>query len=93
MKIVLVFGGAPITVGYWSITGPAGEGTLTPFSLDPANAELVAAFLAKNYNTNDGFAAKRTNTRLSGRAFLFGVDLRSLVVVAPVYDILAVLTP
>ena len=32
------------------VTGPAGEGTLTPFSFDPANVELVATFL-KNYNT------------------------------------------
>ena len=64
MKTVLVFGGASIKVGYWSITGPAGEGTLTPFSFDPANVELVATFLAKNYNTNDRFAAERTNTRL-----------------------------
>lgn len=93
MKTVLVFGGVPITVGYWSITGPAGEGTLTTFSLDTANAELVAALLAKNYNTNDGFAAKRTNIRLKGRAFLFGVDLRSLVGIAPASDFLAFLAP
>tara|TARA_Y100001954_G_scaffold81644_1_gene89766 strand:+ start:1079 stop:1333 length:255 start_codon:yes stop_codon:yes gene_type:complete len=48
MKTALIFGGAPITVGYWPVTGPAVEGTLTPLILDPANAELVTAFLAKN---------------------------------------------
>ena len=58
MKTLLVSGGAPITVEYCSITGPAGEGTRMPFSPYPANAELIAAFRAKNYNTNDGFAAK-----------------------------------
>ena len=42
------------------------SGTTIP---DPAKAELVAAFRAKNYNTNDGFAAERTNTRPKGRAF------------------------
>ena len=54
MKTVLVSGDALVTDEYWSITGPAGEGTLMTFSpdpaKDPANAELVAAFKATGYN-------------------------------------------
>lgn len=49
----LVGGDALVTDEFWSITGAAGEGTLMTFGpdprLDPANAELVAAFRAENY--------------------------------------------
>lgn len=54
MKTVLVSGDALVTDEFWSITGPAGEGTLMTFSPDPAknpgNAKLVAAFKATGYN-------------------------------------------
>lgn len=44
----LMGGDALVTLEYWSITGPAGEGTLMTFSPDPrknpANAELVKYF-------------------------------------------------
>ena len=50
MKTVLVSGDALVTDEYWSITGPAGEGTLMTFSLDPANKDLVAALKATGYN-------------------------------------------
>ncbi len=54
MKTVLVSGDALVTDEYWSITGPAGEGTLMTFSpdpaKDPANKDLVAAFKATGYN-------------------------------------------
>lgn len=54
MSTVLVSGDALVTDEYWSITGPAGEGTLMTFSPDPAkdpkNAKLVAAFKATGYN-------------------------------------------
>jgi branched-chain amino acid transport system substrate-binding protein len=53
MKTILVSGDALVTDEYWSITGPAGEGTLMTFSpdpaKDPANAKLVAAFKATGY--------------------------------------------
>jgi branched-chain amino acid transport system substrate-binding protein len=53
MKTVLISGDALVTDEYWSITGPAGEGTLMTFSPDPAkepaNAKLVAAFKATGY--------------------------------------------
>ena len=93
MKTVLVSGGSPITVEYWSVTGPAGKGTLAQISLDQANAEMLADFRAKNYNTNDGCTGKRTNTQSKGRAFLFDVDLRSLAGVASASNSLAFLTP
>ena len=72
-----LFGGAPITVEYWSITDLQAKAA-DAFSPNPANAELVAAFRAKNYNTSDGFAA---NDKHSAKrpGVLFGVDLRSLV--------------
>ena len=53
MKTVLMGGDALVTEEYWSITGPAGEGTLMTFSPDPrknpANADLVRYFRAQNY--------------------------------------------
>ena len=53
MKTVLVSGDALVTDEFWSITGPAGEGTLMTFSPDPAkipgNAKLVAEFKAKGF--------------------------------------------
>jgi len=58
MKTVLISGDALVTDEYWSITGPAGEGTLMSFSPDPAkeaaNAKLVAAFKATGY-TPEGY--------------------------------------
>jgi branched-chain amino acid transport system substrate-binding protein len=58
MKTVLISGDALVTDEYWSITGPAGEGTLMTFSPDPAkeaaNAKLVAAFKATGY-TPEGY--------------------------------------
>ncbi len=58
MSTVLVSGDALVTDEYWSITGPAGEGTLMTFSPDPAkdpkNAKLVAAFKATGY-TPEGY--------------------------------------
>lgn len=51
MKTILVSGDALVTDEYWSITGPAGEGTLMTFSPDPRKnpvaAPVVAAFRAK----------------------------------------------
>jgi branched-chain amino acid transport system substrate-binding protein len=53
LKTVLVGGDALVTDEFWAITGAAGEGTLMTFGpdprLDPANAELVAAFRADKY--------------------------------------------
>ncbi|GAB4353309.1 MAG: hypothetical protein Kow006_18350 [Gammaproteobacteria bacterium] len=53
MDAVLMSGDALVTDEYWSITGPAGEGTLMTFSPDPArNPEakpIVDKFLAINY--------------------------------------------
>ena len=51
MATVLMGGDALITQEYWSITGPAGEGTLMTFSPDPrknpAAAEVVKRFKDK----------------------------------------------
>jgi len=51
MDAVLMGGDALVTQEYWSITGPAGEGTLMTFSPDPrknpAAAEVVARFEEK----------------------------------------------
>jgi branched-chain amino acid transport system substrate-binding protein len=51
MDTILMGGDALITQEYWSITGPAGEGTLMTFSPDPrknpAAAEVVARFKEK----------------------------------------------
>jgi branched-chain amino acid transport system substrate-binding protein len=53
LKTILVGGDALVTDESWSITGPAGEGTLMTFGpdprLDPKNADLVAAFRADKY--------------------------------------------
>ena len=52
MKTVLMSGDALVTDEFWSITGPAGEGTLMTFSPDPRKnpgaANLVKTFRAKN---------------------------------------------
>ncbi|MBF0562491.1 MAG: branched-chain amino acid ABC transporter substrate-binding protein [Alphaproteobacteria bacterium] len=54
LKTVLMGGDALVTNEYWSITGPAGEGTLMSFSpdprKDPRNAALVARFKAGGYD-------------------------------------------
>ena len=42
MNTVLVSGDALVTDEYWSITGPAGEGTLMTFSPDPRKNERAA---------------------------------------------------
>ena len=51
MDTILVSGDALVTDEYWSITGPAGEGTLMTFSPDPRKnpeaAPLVEKFRAK----------------------------------------------
>jgi branched-chain amino acid transport system substrate-binding protein len=51
MDAVLMGGDALVTQEYWSITGPAGEGTLMTFSPDPrknpAAADVVARFKEK----------------------------------------------
>jgi branched-chain amino acid transport system substrate-binding protein len=51
LPTVLMGGDALITLEYWSITGPAGEGTLMTFSPDPrknpAAAEVVKRFKEK----------------------------------------------
>ena len=51
MDAILMGGDALITQEYWSITGPAGEGTLMTFSPDPrknpAAAQVVARFKDK----------------------------------------------
>ena len=51
LDAILMGGDALITQEYWSITGPAGEGTLMTFSPDPrknpAAAEVVARFKEK----------------------------------------------
>jgi branched-chain amino acid transport system substrate-binding protein len=58
MKTVLISDDALVTDEYWSITGPAGEGTLMTFSSDPArdpaNAKLVASFKEAHY-TPEGY--------------------------------------
>jgi len=52
MDTVLMGGDALVTQEYWSITGPAGEGTLMTFSPDPrknpAAADVVARFKEKD---------------------------------------------
>ena len=54
MKAQLISGDALVTEEFWSITGPAGEGTLMSFSPDarkfPAAAEVVKKFEAKGIN-------------------------------------------
>ncbi|MCF8507007.1 MAG: branched-chain amino acid ABC transporter substrate-binding protein [Caulobacter sp.] len=49
LKAVLVSGDALVSLDYWSITGPAGEGTLMTFSPDPAripaNKDIVEKFV------------------------------------------------
>ncbi len=51
MDTILMGGDALVTQEYWSITGPAGEGTLMTFSPDPrknpAAAEVVDRFKEK----------------------------------------------
>jgi branched-chain amino acid transport system substrate-binding protein len=53
MTSVFVGGDSLVTEEFWSITGPAGEGTLMTFGPDPrlapANAALVASFRAQKY--------------------------------------------
>jgi len=50
---LLVGNDAMVTDEFWSITGPAGEGTLITFTpdprLDPANAQLVQFFRSRRY--------------------------------------------
>jgi len=46
MDTVLVSGDALVTDEYWSITGPAGEGTLMTFSPDPRKNEEAAPVVA-----------------------------------------------
>ncbi|AEV38525.1 Leu/Ile/Val-binding protein-like protein [Pseudovibrio sp. FO-BEG1] len=46
MDTILVSGDALVTDEYWSITGPAGEGTLMTFPPDPRNNEEAAAVVA-----------------------------------------------
>lgn len=47
MKTVLVSGDALVTDEYWSITGPAGEGTLMTFSPDPRKNASAAPIVKK----------------------------------------------
>ena len=47
MQTVLVSGDALVTDEYWSITGPAGEGTLMTFSPDPRKNEKAAPVVEK----------------------------------------------
>jgi branched-chain amino acid transport system substrate-binding protein len=53
VSTVLVGADSLVTDEFWSITGPAGEGTLLTFGpdprLNPANAALVQAFRAARY--------------------------------------------
>ena len=53
MDTILISGDALVTDEYWSITGPAGEGTLMTFSPDPRKApgaaELVEKFRADGF--------------------------------------------
>lgn len=53
LKATLMGGDALVTEEYWSITGPAGEGTLMTFSPDPARNPIakpvVARFLKQGY--------------------------------------------
>ena len=54
LKTVLMGGDALDDPAFWSITGPAGQGTLMTFGPDatknPANAKLVAWFKSQNYD-------------------------------------------
>ncbi|MBD8890324.1 branched-chain amino acid ABC transporter substrate-binding protein [Roseibium litorale] len=59
MDTILVSGDALVTDEYWSITGPAGEGTLMTFSPDPrknAEAKPVVEALEKAGKTAEGYA-------------------------------------
>ena len=47
MDTVLVSGDALVTDEYWSITGPAGEGTLMTFSPDPRKNPVAAPIVEK----------------------------------------------
>ena len=47
MDTILMGGDALITQEYWSITGPAGEGTLMTFSPDPRKNPAAAGVVAK----------------------------------------------
>jgi branched-chain amino acid transport system substrate-binding protein len=47
MNTVLVSGDALVTDEYWSITGPAGEGTLMTFSPDPRKTPLAAPLVER----------------------------------------------
>lgn len=53
LKTILIGGDALVTEEFWSITGPAGEGTLMTFSPDPrlvpGNETLVKYFRDQNY--------------------------------------------
>ncbi len=53
LKTILIGGDALVTEEFWSITGPAGAGTLMTFGpdprLDPGNAALVKAFRDAKY--------------------------------------------
>lgn len=53
LTTTLIGGDALVTDEYWSITGPAGEGTLMTFGpdprLNPQNAKLVEEFRAEKY--------------------------------------------
>ncbi len=59
MDTILVSGDALVTDEYWSITGPAGEGTLMTFSPDPRKNEEAApvvAALEASGRTAEGYA-------------------------------------
>ncbi len=59
MDTLLVSGDALVTDEYWSITGPAGEGTLMTFSPDPrknSEAAPVVAALEAAGKTAEGYA-------------------------------------
>ena len=59
MDTILVSGDALVTDEYWSITGPAGEGTLMTFSPDPrknAEAAPVVKALEAAGKTAEGYA-------------------------------------
>ncbi len=59
MDTILVSGDAMVTDEYWSITGPAGEGTLMTFSPDPRKNEEAApvvAALEASGRTAEGYA-------------------------------------
>ncbi len=59
METILVSGDALVTDEYWSITGPAGAGTLMTFSPDPrknSEAAPVVAALEASGQTAEGYA-------------------------------------